>query len=695
MAIGIRILSNNLSGKTANVTFLPTSGGTLDLGSKTIPFNYLTSDPYGVYEVYVPEYDYTYELTASASVFTGQSYTFVSKLLTNNNNAAATLNFNDFTSEIIDLEVDYTGWYCNDVYPLTNSGYAYYFQNNNTCDLQWVIFTDVFGNILESFQTNCNCDYSYDVLGGKWAVFTDEYNRILKYSNGKDVYTLTADTSYQNIFYYSDWDGVMSNDKFIVGIENYTANTLTNYIVNGATLTQFGSQIDINTYNCDNEAYFGGDFIVRIINNYNINLYSFFDIYDGNDGSLLETLDLRTGDEYNDYRFQFYGDNKFCILFWNYGDDNVDYLIMHYDGNTRTLKTTTHPRLNYTNYPYLSSNTNFFPNNGGSESFVLTLSFTNGYDGFGDTVSYCDLIYMLSGDTDFRTYTFQNSGSPDKSISLYFRTSNSLSTICNNGDGYVSTLTLVPSGATYNSTSVLISDGGYAEFGEGVGNGFVSGLYTNNSHDQFTLTHILEDGSLGDIINSIPLNGQYQLRYNNVSELFQFTNYNTLTYYLDGTTDTFKTDNTLSITGNTINTYEPERQFKSDFLKTGPILTFDYNTMVVNLLTSTGYTSTHVLPSHNGNWNFQVGSDKFMYTFLDLSGYTNINLYDFDFNLLNSEVTPYTSWWTANACGDRFVVIINENNEYTIYLVSESTITSSSLTDDNSYDTMNDYVWWD
>lgn len=63
MAIGVRILSNNLSGKTASVTFTPLSGGTFDLGSQTIPFNYLNSYPYGLYELYFSEYDYTYTLT--------------------------------------------------------------------------------------------------------------------------------------------------------------------------------------------------------------------------------------------------------------------------------------------------------------------------------------------------------------------------------------------------------------------------------------------------------------------------------------------------------------------------------------------------------------------------------------------------------------------------------------------------------
>ena len=37
MALGVRITSNNLNEKTANVTFIPTTGGTVNIGEVTIP----------------------------------------------------------------------------------------------------------------------------------------------------------------------------------------------------------------------------------------------------------------------------------------------------------------------------------------------------------------------------------------------------------------------------------------------------------------------------------------------------------------------------------------------------------------------------------------------------------------------------------------------------------------------------------
>jgi hypothetical protein len=70
MPTGVRITSTNLSGKTATVTFLPLTGGTVNIGSKTIPFNYVADYLYGTYEIYIPLYDYTYELEVVAPTTT-------------------------------------------------------------------------------------------------------------------------------------------------------------------------------------------------------------------------------------------------------------------------------------------------------------------------------------------------------------------------------------------------------------------------------------------------------------------------------------------------------------------------------------------------------------------------------------------------------------------------------------------------
>ena len=58
---GIRFLSENLSGFTVQVTYLSDEGGDpSDLGTLTMPFNYIAPHFTGTYEIYVPYYDKTY-----------------------------------------------------------------------------------------------------------------------------------------------------------------------------------------------------------------------------------------------------------------------------------------------------------------------------------------------------------------------------------------------------------------------------------------------------------------------------------------------------------------------------------------------------------------------------------------------------------------------------------------------------------
>jgi len=62
MAIGVRILSDNLSGLTTNVTYLPESGGTINLGEQVFPFNYISDYYFGTYNCYVPTYATMYSV---------------------------------------------------------------------------------------------------------------------------------------------------------------------------------------------------------------------------------------------------------------------------------------------------------------------------------------------------------------------------------------------------------------------------------------------------------------------------------------------------------------------------------------------------------------------------------------------------------------------------------------------------------
>ena len=59
MSIGIIISSTNYSGQTGDITFYPSTGGTINLGTQTLPYTYSSDYPYGTYDVYFSSYGNT------------------------------------------------------------------------------------------------------------------------------------------------------------------------------------------------------------------------------------------------------------------------------------------------------------------------------------------------------------------------------------------------------------------------------------------------------------------------------------------------------------------------------------------------------------------------------------------------------------------------------------------------------------
>lgn len=57
---GITISSENFSGQTTNVVYMPDTGGTITIGEKVFPFNYVSDYVFGTYYCYIPSCKYTY-----------------------------------------------------------------------------------------------------------------------------------------------------------------------------------------------------------------------------------------------------------------------------------------------------------------------------------------------------------------------------------------------------------------------------------------------------------------------------------------------------------------------------------------------------------------------------------------------------------------------------------------------------------
>ena len=63
MSFSVLISSNNYNNRVGTITFNPTTGGTISLGSQTIPYTYVSNYPYGAYSIYFPYFDYTCGIT--------------------------------------------------------------------------------------------------------------------------------------------------------------------------------------------------------------------------------------------------------------------------------------------------------------------------------------------------------------------------------------------------------------------------------------------------------------------------------------------------------------------------------------------------------------------------------------------------------------------------------------------------------
>jgi hypothetical protein len=67
MASTVVIGTRNYSGETADITFYPETGGTINVGSQIVPYNYSTDYFFGKYELYFSAYNFTCDFTISST----------------------------------------------------------------------------------------------------------------------------------------------------------------------------------------------------------------------------------------------------------------------------------------------------------------------------------------------------------------------------------------------------------------------------------------------------------------------------------------------------------------------------------------------------------------------------------------------------------------------------------------------------
>jgi hypothetical protein len=698
MAVGARITSENLSGKTATVTFVPytgvTSGTTVNLGSKTIPFNNINAHPYGIYSLYLAEYDYTYTLTIPEPVGNAQLFVYVDKIIGSNNYGIGILNFDDFTAEVIDLGVDSTYWNNVNVQPLQDSGFMHVFEGDSDYQEKLVIFTDVSGSEIGRYSGTTD-NRNADSLNGRVLTYEDEDNGVLTYSNGRTVHTYTYDplTHYIDIEWYDD--AVTSDNKFIIEkwddvppLSGWTYNGPgSSYIVNpeDGTETLFKTWTD-GTY-VRHKMQANTDFIVVETEIQGAsNSYTNFEIYDTS-GTILETVSL-TGATYNSRSSDFLGDNKYCAVYHNINDDDVDYKIIHYDGDTQTLTQTSHVHgTSYTDFS-VDDDSDFWPNDSTLNGGVVIV-FHNEVDNvnIGPVVTYCDFVYMLRNQTTFTTY--QLADNVEMVIQDYGQQSNMYRTIMARGD-FFEFLTITSTGQTITTTQIPFSGITYVN-SEDLGDRTIYEVISNEYMD-IDLLLVSEDGT---ILDTLSKNLNTQNSYNSDSERtsayfnFSLSGGTSEGYYVYSGSTGFTSTGVY----NTVN--YAEVYYTDTFLNPGVMVLHSNGELGFRVLSLTGITSELSFPEYD-SYGIRVGENGFMFVYEDSNdnGNVKINLYNLSGTLINSQATTYSAWDDTFGIKDRFVVKFNNEGYNEYFLVSEETITSVEL---DAYDeewTSNDYLFW-
>ncbi len=701
MAIGARITSENLSGKTATVTFTPytgqTSGSTINLGTKTIPFNNINTHPYGVYNLYFAEYDYTYTLTVNKPDTSVQSFVFVSQMVNSDNLGAAVLNFNDFTAEVIDLGISSYDWYCSDIYELTNSGYMYYFRGESDSDDRLVMFTDA-ENIEIGRYSGTTDSASRNTLEGRWVTYEDVDNGVFKYSNGVSVYTYTWNPETHYIDIEWDYDATTSDESFI--IKKRGNSPLSGWTHNGDgesfIMKPDGTVIPFKTWsdgtNIIHHIAPSSDFInvITEIQGETDNTYTNFEIYDTS-GNILETVSL-TGATYNQYENVFHGTNKRTIVFSNYLDVDVAYKIIHYNSNTGNLIETSHDRGTAYQDIEMQGSQNFWVSGEGANkgAVVIKLSNSGQWTNYGKTVAFCDIMYMFNNQTSFTTYTFANDES-GKRINSWGLLSDVYRIECVNSDDIASVLTIMSGSTRIESLNINVADV-YQYNTHYLGNKSIHQIYTTDANT-VSYKYVNELGVVTDSMTYMlsdpwasTIDSKGQNSYIRVS-----TEGNIGFYVYSGSTGFTQTDYYNNV-------FTPSYYATNTFKTNSDMVVAGINGSTgFRIINSTGITQQFSFPEYD-DYTINIGATKFMFVYQDINdnNTVKIRLYDFNGTLLNSGTTTWTGWDNTFGVNERFIVYkrgIDGLDE--IYLVSEENITSVTVQNtDDDYE-INDYIYND
>lgn len=608
--------------------------------------------------------------------YTNKSILIFSELPNSSNLGYSMLDFdNNIIYGPIDLGYDTNNdWNVNDIYPFTNSGYAIYLYNNSNND-NASIYLDFSGQIIGEYSASTTGD-TYNILGGKFAFYLDSDNGVFNYSDGRTFKQMNFNDTTFGVDY--DYDG-NTKDGFIVRRINGTLGTLTLFSMDSETILYTWDTSSSN--NVISLEYENSNFTTIL--NYTVNnYYTYFNIYSST-GNIIQSVNLNINSAYTNYDVTFFGTNKMNIIFYNNIDNTVPYLIYTYDGNTNTLISDTHDKVNYPDWSQIRDGLY-----GGDVQFPSEdchIWFWN-ETGFNDDFiinDYFDVLPYFNGDTEYReVYIINDDNGIDVSSSYYLGSSHML--FLNDGSGFLKLLTITSDGDSTQTVTLLSQLDDYYFNNWWIGDTF---LFQVNTGSNAGTIYIYD--ALGNQLD-------YKLYYDN----FNLVDYSYGTAYLilnpNGSQESyyFNTKNLQFLPiENYDNTDTSSYYYTDTFKLTSNLLLYSNgNTPICRVLSENNLTSEVSFPESLSQPIIRLGKDVVLYIYDNNNGNTVINLYNTSLSLLSSLTTNFTGWDNWWVVENRVSVELSDGTVIS-YMVSANGIKSIETTNIADYTKPNDYYY--
>jgi hypothetical protein len=239
-----------------------------------------------------------------------------------------------------DWHVDTYWWGESKVKIITESGYAVLFRDNSTGDTSKVIFFDILGNIIDTYESETGGNFEFDTVSGKIIYFKDVANGVFCYFNGTHVgYHSYIPSDDEEIYPTYDGDGVTSDGSFTFTHYIYATDINNVYVFNSLGIKYLLQSYNATDYSIIFYMYNAGFFIFKDTYDENDGIYTDIKIYSSDGTTILQHIDI-SGDGYTYHNIRNYGFNK--IFAYYYSDNQNDMLFVNYDGVKNTITTTRH-----------------------------------------------------------------------------------------------------------------------------------------------------------------------------------------------------------------------------------------------------------------------------------------------------------------------------------------------------------------